>query len=172
MPLRPIEVRKRPRLPRRGRSLFWDQGNRSSGTETLFFWLLQGYGQRRRLFEGSIFASDRHSRVLDPPAHGYWRGGVFGDGGDGVAGESEDRMGQQPIMRLHEGGGDACDENSGEALMNDVFDLIRRRLPSLPLEDPTRPALAALCPMLAQALGRPQVVEVRAALPLSEAARR
>jgi hypothetical protein len=50
---------------------------------------------------------------------------------------------------------------TGEALLNDVFDLIRCRLPRLPVNDPARPALTALCPMLAQALGRPSVSLVR-----------
>ena len=48
------------------------------------------------------------------------------------------------------------DPNTGAALLNDVFDLLSSRLPQLPLGDPARPALAALCPMLAQALGRPR----------------
>ncbi len=48
----------------------------------------------------------------------------------------------------------------GERLLNDVFDLICERLPTLPLEDPARPALTALVPMLGQALGRPRVVRV------------
>ncbi len=47
-----------------------------------------------------------------------------------------------------------ADHNTGEALLNDVFDMLSERLPYLPLEDPARPALAALCPMLAQSLGR------------------
>jgi len=49
------------------------------------------------------------------------------------------------------------DPNTGAALLNDVFDLISGRLPQLPLDDPARPSLAALCPMLAQALGRPRM---------------
>lgn len=48
----------------------------------------------------------------------------------------------------------ARDENTGEALLNDIYDLIVQRLPRLPLTDPARPALAALSPQLGRALGR------------------
>lgn len=47
------------------------------------------------------------------------------------------------------------DQDTGEALLNDVFDLIAERLPRLPLDDPARPALAVLCPLMGQSLGRP-----------------
>ncbi len=43
---------------------------------------------------------------------------------------------------------------SGERLLNEVFDLLRRDLPRLPLDDPTRPPLTALMPELARTLGR------------------
>jgi hypothetical protein len=50
--------------------------------------------------------------------------------------------------------------DSGESLLNDVFDLIAERLPQLPLDDPTRPALAATLPLLGAGLGRPRAMLV------------
>lgn len=67
---------------------------------------------------------------------------------------------QHPILTPHDGG---RGEYDGEALLNDVFDLMRRRLPHLRLDDPVRPTVAALLPHLAEALGRPAVALVQEA---------
>ncbi len=47
--------------------------------------------------------------------------------------------------------------DSGEAILNDICDLITRRLPAIPLDDPARPGLARITPQLAAALGRDPV---------------
>lgn len=108
-----------------------------------------------------VFPSDASHTVPSSASNGRPRRGLPG-GGDSAAEVREGPMQQLPIMRGLEGGGER-DENTGEALLNDVFDLISKRLPKLPLTDPARPTLAALSPMLAQALGRPLVAEVPSA---------
>lgn len=50
----------------------------------------------------------------------------------------------------------------GEALLNEVYDLMRHRLPLLSPEDAARPYLSALLPQLGVALGRPALVAVPA----------
>jgi hypothetical protein len=74
---------------------------------------------------------------------------------------------QHPVIQSIEKAALAREPNpdSGEQLLNDIFDLISERLPRLPREDPARPALARLCPMLAEALERPRVAEARATRP-------
>lgn len=67
---------------------------------------------------------------------------------------------QSPILTSLDGGADAT-LYDGEELLNEVFDLMRRRLPKIPVDDPARPALTALLPALAESLGRPLVVPVR-----------
>lgn len=66
---------------------------------------------------------------------------------------------QSPILTAHDGGGE---QDSGEQLLNDVFDLIRRRLPRLACDDPVRVSLTAVMPELARRLDRPHVMPVRA----------
>ena len=109
-----------------------------------------------------VFPSDGSHTVPPSASNGRPRRGLP-RGGDSAAGVREGPMQQLPIMRGLEGGRGERDENTGEALLNDIFDLISKRLPRLPLTDPARPALAALSPMLAQALGRPLVAEVPSA---------
>lgn len=67
---------------------------------------------------------------------------------------------QHPILTGHDGGvGD--DEYTGEHLMGEVFDLMRRRLPQLHRADPYRPRLMALLPQMGAALGRDRLVPVQ-----------
>lgn len=49
----------------------------------------------------------------------------------------------------------------GVELLNDIFDLVTRRLPQLATDDPVRLEWAAALPELAQCLGRPTVEIVR-----------
>lgn len=65
---------------------------------------------------------------------------------------------QPPILKGHDGGGE--DQYDGEALANEVFDLIRRRLPRLDSEDPFRPVFCQWLPELGDALGRPRLLPV------------
>jgi hypothetical protein len=67
---------------------------------------------------------------------------------------------QPPILTVHDGQSDSG--ITGEFVLNEIFDLIRRRLPMLPATDPARPHLAALAPALGDALGRPRAVAVPA----------
>lgn len=71
--------------------------------------------------------------------------------------------GMQHAVLPAAGVGAEVNQDSGEHLLGEIFDLICQRLPRLPLDDPARPALAVLSPMLAEALGRPRVAEVLAA---------
>lgn len=65
---------------------------------------------------------------------------------------------QGPILRGHDGEGEQ--PYDGEALANEVFDLLRRRLPSLPLTDPLRSVLYQMLPALGSALGRQPLMPV------------
>lgn len=67
---------------------------------------------------------------------------------------------QRPILKVHDGGCDADGNISGESVLNEIFDLLRHRLPLLAATDPARPHLAALAPALGDALGRPRAVAV------------
>lgn len=70
---------------------------------------------------------------------------------------------QHPILTSHPGGRDAVEgaaKVTGESVLNEVYDLIRHRLPHLQPDDPARPYLAALGPALGEALGRPRAVAV------------
>lgn len=69
---------------------------------------------------------------------------------------------QHPILTGHDGG--ATGEYTGEALMNEVFDLMRRRLPELLPDDPYRARLMVLLPPMGAALGRDRLVPVGAGL--------
>jgi hypothetical protein len=46
------------------------------------------------------------------------------------------------------------DLDAGDRLLNDVFDLVTRRLPELEVDDPVRRRFAAILPQLARNLGR------------------
>ena len=69
---------------------------------------------------------------------------------------------QHPILTALDGGGETY---GGEQLVNDVFDFIRRSLPRLAADDPYRAPLLAMMPVLAEQLGRPLVLPVRASQP-------
>ncbi len=70
-------------------------------------------------------------------------------------------MGQAPLMKGHDGGRGGG-EYTGEDLMGEVFDLMRRRLPHLQEDDPMRPRLMELLPSMGVALGRDRLVPVEA----------
>lgn len=80
-----------------------------------------------------------------------------GSGDDPAEAPGVVRM-DRPILTPHDGCGEHYD---GENLMNEIFDLIRRRLPLLPPGDPVRRVMHALLPRLAVALGRPRVLPAR-----------
>lgn len=63
----------------------------------------------------------------------------------------------RPILTPHDGGGDKYD---GEMLANEIFDLIRHRLPRIAVDDPVRENVQRLLPALADALGRPRLLPV------------
>jgi hypothetical protein len=67
---------------------------------------------------------------------------------------------QHPILTAIDGQAGRAPQITGETVLNEVFDLVRRRLPYLSATDPARPHLAALAPALAEALGRPRAVAV------------
>lgn len=71
----------------------------------------------------------------------------------------ESGMSQQPILKGHDGG-KGRDEVTGESVLNEVYDLLRRRLPSVDPSDRLRPTLMRFLPLLGEALGRPRLVEV------------
>src|SRR5436305_1230704 len=71
------------------------------------------------------------------------------------------RSASRADLTVHEGGRGA-DMVTGETVLNEVFDLIRLRLPFIGASDPARPYLAALAPALAEALGRPRAAVVPA----------
>lgn len=48
----------------------------------------------------------------------------------------------------------------GEQLMHDVLDLMVKRFPELPLEDPYRSPILEVLPALARSLGRPPMLLV------------
>lgn len=62
-------------------------------------------------------------------------------------------------LRSYDGGGEGV--LSGNEVLNEVYDLLRRRLPDLSPDDPARPALAATLTDLAPMLGRPTAEIVR-----------
>lgn len=76
---------------------------------------------------------------------------IPGAGGEGAALDQEQRMQQGPILKGHDGG---AEKYNGEALMHEVYDLMRHRLPDLPQDDPYRDRLMRLLPALARGLGR------------------
>lgn len=63
--------------------------------------------------------------------------------------------GQQPVLVLHEG---VTEVLSGREVLDEVFDLIRYRLPYLATEDPVRQILSAVLP----SPGRPALAPVPA----------
>jgi hypothetical protein len=66
-------------------------------------------------------------------------------------------MVQHPILTPHDGGGDDYD---GAALAEEIFDLLRSRLPRLASEDPVRALVQPLLPALGEALGHPRLLLV------------
>lgn len=66
---------------------------------------------------------------------------------------------QPPIFSMHEGGNGAG-VVTGRKVLDDIYDLIRRALPKIPIDDPARPYLTAALPALGDELGRPRVVAV------------
>lgn len=51
-------------------------------------------------------------------------------------------------------------DHTVDGLLNEIADLIAKRLPHIPLDDPGRPVIAKLSPALNHTLGRPQVTLV------------
>lgn len=49
---------------------------------------------------------------------------------------------------------------AGEQLMNDVYDLLRDRLPELPPDDPYRTLLLGVLPQFGRVLGRSPLIPV------------
>lgn len=93
--------------------------------------------------------------VLMVAIHG---GPVRVDKADAGPGETLMYVPQPPILTAHKGG--HSDEITGETVLNEVFDLLRHRLPHVAASDPARPHLVALAPLLGDALGRPRAVAV------------
>jgi hypothetical protein len=52
----------------------------------------------------------------------------------------------------------ASDRDTGEALANDLYDLIAERLPRIPMDDPAREVFARHLPAVGDALGRPRAL--------------
>lgn len=80
---------------------------------------------------------------------------------DGVAGAADREEGpklQHPLLHALEGHGEPSLD--GLALLEDVYDLMRRRLPQLDPDDPVRLRLQPLLPALGHALGRPRLTRV------------
>lgn len=84
--------------------------------------------------------------------------GLMGDRGNAAVGELETTV-QHPMMKGHDGGDDGG-EYTGHHLAEELFDLMRRRLPRLADDDPYRHLLMRTLPVLGEALGRPQLVPV------------
>jgi hypothetical protein len=58
-----------------------------------------------------------------------------------------------PTLTTYQGA--ACDPNAGKRLLDDLFELIRERLPDLAPDDPCRAAFLEVMPFVAQSLGKP-----------------
>lgn len=70
-----------------------------------------------------------------------------------------DHRDHPPILQIHDGGhGDGM--ITGRDALEEIFDVIRRALPRIPLDDPVRPHLAEIAPVLCEQLGRPRIVAV------------
>lgn len=67
---------------------------------------------------------------------------------------------QHPILTPIDGGGES--QYTGVTLLNEVYDLIRRRLPKLSPDDPHRAVLSWLLTQLGPRLGRSDLVPVSA----------
>lgn len=65
-----------------------------------------------------------------------------------------------PTLVMH-AGGIGQDWDAGERLMNDVYELIRSRLPGLAYDDPVREIWAAALPEFGRLLGRPRAVLIK-----------
>lgn len=66
---------------------------------------------------------------------------------------------QHPILTPLDGGG--AKEYDGDDLMNEVFDLMRHRLPRLRMTDPHRPVVSEFLAALGPRLGRDRLVAVQ-----------
>ena len=66
---------------------------------------------------------------------------------------------QGPLLKGHDGG--RGDEYDGEALMNEVYDLMRHRLPLLHPGDLHRPVVSQFLARLGDRLGRDRLVAVQ-----------
>lgn len=64
------------------------------------------------------------------------------------------------LLTVHEGGKQPVGHQAGQDLLEDVFDLIRRRLPALAVDDPVRIRLAKILPLLGRHLGRAPLMPV------------
>lgn len=97
--------------------------------------------------------------ALPPAAEGAGRS-EHGQRQRGVVGMNDQERydGQRPLMRGLEGGRQGG--LTGQDLLEEVFDLIRRRLPLLADDDPVRGSLSATLTALAPELGRPRVMPV------------
>lgn len=99
------------------------------------------------------------SSVLPPKVSGDARSeSSLGSGDDGTVGQEISAVMDRPNLTPLEGGGDGYD---GMTLMNEVFDLMRRRLPRLRLDDPQRPVVSEFLVALGPRLGRDPLVAVR-----------
>jgi hypothetical protein len=108
---------------------------------------------------GSLDPSDDRHTFAVPESTAAGAGGLAQTPGDAAAaGPGAPEM-QHPILTVHPGGA-GHGQVTGEAVLNEIFDLIRHRLPLLDPTDPVRPHLAALAPVLAEELGRPRAVVV------------
>ena len=67
-------------------------------------------------------------------------------------------QGQLPVLNLQESAPESW--IAGERLLEDVFDLIRRRLSGLACDDPVRFQLGAVLPSVGRHLGRPALMQV------------
>lgn len=65
------------------------------------------------------------------------------------------------MMKLTTYDGGRTDQRTGRDVVEEVYDLLRHRLPDLSPDDPARPALAATLTDLAPMLGRPTAEIVR-----------
>jgi hypothetical protein len=66
---------------------------------------------------------------------------------------------QPPTLTLHQGR--AEEPTSGARVVEQICEVIVSALPNMPLDDPMRPQLAELAPLLARRLRRPPVALVR-----------
>ena len=105
-------------------------------------------------------ASGLSAKVPLPGAEGPSPSGLTGGWGRSARMNHEVRSMQRrqpPILVGHDG---AWDEYDGKSLMNEVYDLMRRRLPRIGASDRYRPVLSWFLAELGRRLGRPELVPV------------